>query len=65
MGGDELYKDKKEKPVLASLSDLYSNTNAISVRASGTLLVYLTLFTDYLSTFLLTTALIELYTILF
>jgi len=44
---NELYKEKVE-PVLDSFSDLYLLLDSILVRASSTLLVHLTLFTDYL-----------------
>jgi len=44
---NELYKEKVE-PVLDSFSDLYLLLDSILVRASGTLLAHLTLFTDYL-----------------
>jgi len=47
---------KRTDPVLDSVSDLYSKLDIFSVRACGTLLVCLTLSTDYF----LTTALIEL-----
>jgi len=47
VGSNELYKERA-KPVLDSSSDLYLLLDSILVRASGTLLVHLTLFTDYL-----------------
>jgi len=47
VGGNEVYNGRVE-PVLVSLSNLYSELNLIPIRASSTLLIYLTLFTDYL-----------------
>ena len=47
VGSNELYKERA-KPVLDSSSDLYLLLDSILVRASNTLLVHLTLFTDYL-----------------
>jgi len=48
MGGENVYNSKREKLVLALLSESYSELDVISVDTSSTLLVYLTLFTDYL-----------------
>jgi len=48
IGEEEVYNSKREKLVLALLSESYSELNAISVDTSSTLLVYLILFTDYL-----------------
>ena len=48
IGEKDVYNSKREKLVLALLSESYSELNAISVDTSSTLLVYLTLFTDYL-----------------
>ena len=35
VGGEEVYNGKGEKPMLASLSDLYSKLETISISASG------------------------------
>jgi len=53
VGKEEIYNGKKEELVLALLSELYPELNAISVGTSGTFLVYLTPFTDYLDNLLL------------
>ena len=47
VGDDEVYRDKGKKPVLASLLDLYSEINVILIDINDTLLVHLTLSTDY------------------
>ena len=49
VGDDEVYRDKGKKPVLASLLDLYSEINVILIDINDTLLVHLTLSTDYFS----------------
>ena len=54
IGEKDIYNSKREKLVLASLSESYSELDAISIDTSSTLLVYLTLFTDYLCYQLLT-----------
>ena len=46
---EDVYKDKREKLVLASLSELYSKLNTILVGTNSTLLVCFTLSTDYLN----------------
>jgi len=46
--GDKVYNSKEKKLVLAKLSKSYSELIVISVGASSTLLVHLTLFTNYL-----------------
>jgi len=53
MGKEEIYNSRKEELVLASLSELYSELNAISVDTSSTFLVCFTPFTDYLDNLLL------------
>jgi len=63
MRGEDIYNGKKEELMLASFSELYSKLDIISVDASDTFLVYLTLSTDYYL-LLLTTALMKLYMIL-
>ena len=63
MRGEDIYNGKKEELMLASFSELYSKLNIISVDASNTFLVCLTLSTDYYL-LLLTTALMKLYMIL-
>ena len=52
---------RRAEPVLVSPSDSYSELDSISIRASSTLFIYLTLSTNYLTTFILTIILIELY----
>ena len=47
IGDDEVYRDKGKKPVLVSLLDLYSEINVILIDTNSTLLVHLTLSTDY------------------
>jgi len=49
MREEDIYKDKKEDLVLASLSKSYSKLNTILVGASSTLLNYLILSTNYLN----------------
>jgi len=49
VGSNKVYKDKT-KPVLASLLNLYSELNSISIDASSTLLVCFILSTDHLTT---------------
>ena len=49
IGEEDIHKDKEEKLVLALLSELYSELNAILVGTSSTLLVCFTLSTDYLN----------------
>jgi len=49
IGEKDMHKDKEEKLVLASLSELYLELNAILVGTSSTLLVCFTPFTDYLN----------------
>ena len=53
MGKEEIYNSRKEELVLASLSELYSELNVISVDTSNTFLVYFTPFTNYLDNLLL------------
>ena len=49
VGSNKVYKDKT-KPVLASLLDLYSELNSISIDASNILLVCFILSTNHLTT---------------
>jgi len=53
MGKEKIYNSRKEELVLASLSELYSELNAISVDTSSTFLVCFTPFTNYLDNLLL------------
>ena len=54
MGGKDIYNGKRKELILASLSESYSELDAISIDTSSTLLVYLILFNDYLYYQLLT-----------
>ena len=49
----EIYNSRKEELVLASISELYSELNTISVDTSSTFLVCFTPFTNYLDNLLL------------
>ena len=50
MREEDIYKNKREKPVLALLPESYSRLNAILVGARSTLLGYLILLANYLTT---------------